>query len=49
VQLFDPSLWLESDGTQVRYLTVREQADIGPKAFRPFIAAAAQVGLERAK
>ncbi len=47
VQLFDPNLWLEGDGTQVRYLTVREQDDIEAEAFRAFIAEAAQIALER--
>jgi hypothetical protein len=47
IQLFDPNLWLEGDGTQVRYLTVREQDDIEPEVFRAFIAEAAQIALER--
>ena len=47
VQLFDPNLWLEGDGTQVRYLTVREQEDIDPEVFRAFIAEAAQIALYR--
>ena len=47
VQLFDPDLWLEGDGTQVRYLTVREQEDIDPEVFRAFIAEAAQIALHR--
>lgn len=47
VQLFDPSLWLEGDGTQVRYLTVREQKDIEIEVFRSFIAEAAQIALDR--
>ena len=47
IQLFDPHLWLEGDGTQVRYLTVREQKDIEPEIFRAFIAEAAQIALER--
>lgn len=47
VQLFDPNLWLEGDGTQVRYLTVREQEDIEPEVFHAFIAEAAQIALER--
>jgi hypothetical protein len=47
VQLFDPNLWLEGDGTRVRYLTVREQEDIEPDVFRAFIAEAAQIALER--
>ena len=47
VQLFDPNLWLEGDGTQVRYLTIREQKDIEREVFRAFIAEAAQIALER--
>jgi hypothetical protein len=47
VQLFDPNLWLDGDGTRVRYLTVREQEDIEPEVFRAFIAEAAQIALER--
>ncbi len=47
IQLFDPNLRLEGDGTQVRYLTVREKEDIDPKSFRVFIAEAAQVALQR--
>ena len=47
VQLFDPNLWLEGDGTQVRYLTVREQKDNKPEFFRAFIAEAAQIALQR--
>ena len=47
VQLFDPNLWLEGDGTQVRYLTIREQEDIEPEVFHAFIAEAAQIALER--
>jgi hypothetical protein len=47
VQLFDPNLWLEGDGTQVRYLTVREEQDIEMEVFRAFIAEAAQIALER--
>jgi hypothetical protein len=47
VQLFDPNLWLEGDGTQVRYLTVREQQDIESEVFRAFIAEAAQIALQR--
>ena len=47
VQLFDPGLQLEGDGTQVRYLTVREQEDIEPEVFRAFIAEAAQIALQR--
>jgi hypothetical protein len=47
VQLFDPALRLEGDGTQVRYLTVRQQEDIEPEVFRAFIAEAAQIALQR--
>lgn len=47
VQLFDPNLWLEGDGTQVRYLTVREKEDIQPEIFQAFIAEAAQIALHR--
>jgi hypothetical protein len=47
IQLFDPNLWLEGEGTQVRYLTVREQKDIEIEVFRAFIAEAAQIALER--
>ena len=47
IQLFDPNLQLEGDGTQVRYLTVREQDDIEPESFRSFIAEAAQIALQR--
>ena len=47
IQLFDPNLWLEGEGTQVRYLTVREQKDIDMEVFRAFIAEAAQIALER--
>jgi hypothetical protein len=47
IQLFDPSLRLEGDGTQVRYLTVRKKEDIEPESFRAFIAEAAQVALQR--
>jgi hypothetical protein len=47
VQLFDPGLRLEGDGTQVRYLTVRETEDIDPEGFRAFIAEAAQIALQR--
>ncbi|HEY3474719.1 MAG TPA: DUF1801 domain-containing protein [Anaerolineales bacterium] len=47
VQLFDPNLWLEGDGSQVRYLTVREKEDIEPEAFQAFIAEAAQIALHR--
>jgi hypothetical protein len=47
VQLFDPELRLEGEGTQVRYLTVREQEDIQPEIFRAFIAETAQIALQR--
>ena len=47
IQLFDPNLQLEGDGTQVRYLTVREPDDIEPENFRAFIAEAAQIALQR--
>lgn len=47
IQLFDPQLRLEGEGTQVRYLTVREQADIDTESFRAFIAEAAQIALQR--
>jgi hypothetical protein len=47
VQLFDPGLRLEGDGTQVRYLTVREREDIEPESFRAFIAEAAQIAIQR--
>jgi hypothetical protein len=47
IQLFDPNLQLEGDGTQVRYLTVREKEDIDPESFRAFIAEAAQIALQR--
>ena len=47
IQLFDPTLRLEGDGTQVRYLTIREQEDIEPEVFRAFIVEAAQIALER--
>jgi hypothetical protein len=47
VQLFDPNLRLEGDGTQVRYLTVREKEDIEPESFHTFIAEAAQIALQR--
>jgi hypothetical protein len=46
IQLFDPELRLEGEGTQVRYLTVREQEDIQPEIFRAFIAEAAQIALQ---
>jgi hypothetical protein len=47
IQLFDPNLRLEGDGTQVRYLTVREQDDIEQESFRAFIVEAAQIALQR--
>jgi hypothetical protein len=47
ILLFDPNLRLEGDGTQVRYLTVREKEDIEPESFRVFIAEAAQIALQR--
>jgi hypothetical protein len=47
IQLFDPNLWLEGEGTRVRYLTVREPKDIEPEVFRAFIAEAAQIALAR--
>ena len=47
VQVFDPTLRLEGDGTQVRYITVRELEDIDPDSFRAFIAEAAQIALQR--
>ena len=47
IQLFDPTLRLEGEGTQVRYLTIREREDIEPEIFRAFIAEAAQIALER--
>ena len=47
IQLFDPTLRLEGDGTQVRYLTVREKDDIDPESFRAFILEAAQIALQR--
>ena len=47
IQLFDPELRLEGDGTQVRYLTVREKEDIDPESFRAFIAEAAQIALQQ--
>jgi hypothetical protein len=46
IQLFDPHLWLEGDGSQVRYLTIREHKDIEPEGFRAFIAEAAQIALQ---
>ena len=47
IQLFDPNLQLEGEGTQVRYLTVRQQEDIELEMFRAFIAEAAQIALQR--
>ncbi|HSL28963.1 MAG TPA: DUF1801 domain-containing protein [Anaerolineales bacterium] len=47
IQLFDPDLRLEGEGSQVRYLTVREREDIDPGALRAFIAEAAQIALQR--
>jgi hypothetical protein len=47
IQLFDPNLRLEGDGTQVRYITVREERDIEVESFRIFIAEAAQIALQR--
>jgi hypothetical protein len=47
ILLFDPELQLEGEGTQVRYLTVREKADIEPERFRVFIAESAQIALQR--
>jgi hypothetical protein len=47
IQLFDPDLRLEGEGTQVRYLTVRESGDIEPEVFGAFIAEAAQIALQR--
>ena len=47
IQLFDPDLRLEGEGTQVRYLTVREPDDIETEVFRAFIAEAAQIALQR--
>jgi hypothetical protein len=47
IQLFDPNLRLEGDGTQVRYLTMCEQDDIEPEVFRAFIAESAQIALQR--
>ena len=47
IQLFDPNLRLEGEGSQVRYLTVREQEDIEPEIFRSLIAEAAQIALQR--
>lgn len=47
IQLFDPELRLEGEGSQVRYLTVREKNDIVRDVFRAFIAEAAQIALQR--
>jgi hypothetical protein len=47
IQLFDPDLRLEGEGTQVRYLTIREKEDIEPEVLRAFIAEAAQIALQR--
>ena len=47
IQLFDPDLRLEGEGSQVRYLTVREKEDIDAEAFPAFIAEAAQIALQR--
>lgn len=47
IQLFDPELRLEGDGTQVRYITVREKEDIEREVFRAFIIEAAQIALQR--
>jgi hypothetical protein len=47
IQLFDPELRLEGEGSQVRYLTVREKEDIEPEVFRTFILEAAQLALQR--
>ena len=47
ILLFDPELRLEGEGTQVRYLTVRENEDIEREVFRAFIAEAAQIALQR--
>lgn len=47
IQLFDPDLRLEGEGTQVRYLTVREKGDIDPASFRAFIIEAAQIALQQ--
>jgi hypothetical protein len=47
IQMFDPHLWLEGEGSQIRYLTVREQEDIEPEGFRGFIAEAAQIALQK--
>lgn len=47
IQLFDPDLRLEGEGTQVRYLTIRKKEDIEPEVLRTFIAEAAQIALQR--
>ena len=47
IQLFDPTLRLEGEGTQVRYVTIREREDIESEVFHAFIAEAAQIALER--
>ena len=47
IQLFDPELRLEGEGSQVRYLTIRDKEDIAPEDFRAFIAEAAQIALQR--
>lgn len=47
IQLFDPELRLEGEGSQVRYLTVREKDDIVSAVYRAFIAEAAQIALQR--
>ena len=47
IQLFDPELRLEGEGSQVRYLTVREKEDIGPALFSAFIAEAGQMARQR--
>jgi hypothetical protein len=47
IQLFDPELRLEGEGSQVRYLTVRAQEDFRPEIFRAFVAEAAQIALQR--
>ena len=47
ILLFDPNLRLEGEGSQVRYLTVREKGDVDPESFRAFIAEAAQIALQQ--
>ena len=47
IQMFDPNLRLEGDGTQACYLTVREKDDIDSENFRLFIVEAAQIALQR--